>query len=53
MLFRFIFWEISISNNGSKITNEELNIQLYMPADPARIIKGTMPSVLRTIISKK
>ena len=44
---------IDINNIGRKITNEVLNIQLYIPAEPARIIKGTIPKVFRIKISNK
>ena len=48
----YFFLKIDINNIGRKITNEVLNIQLYIPAEPARIIKGIIPKVFRIKISK-
>ena len=38
---------------GRNITNEVLNIQLYIPVEPTLIIKGNIPIVLSTKISNK
>ena len=35
------------------MTNEVLNIQLYIPAEPDLIINGSIPIVLRIKISNK
>ena len=43
----------SIINIANIITNDVLNIQLYIPTEPALIIKGIIPKVLITIRSNK